>query len=67
MTIDAMNKEYGDALEMVNDLHEMRLDHPHLREDVNFLKRYSDAMDKVFSIHMQIIEHYQLQEYASKK
>jgi len=60
MTLEHLNKAHGDALEVVNDLYEMRLDHHELGHDINWLKRYADAMDALHAVEIALIEYYQL-------
>lgn len=60
MTLEHLNKWHGNALSIVNDLYEMRIDHPELGEDINWLKRYADAMDELHGAEMGLIEYYQL-------
>lgn len=67
MTLAELNIAHGNALSIVNDLYEMRLDHPELGNTIGWLKSYADAMDKLHEVEMAIIEHYQLENSIYKK
>lgn len=67
MTLEQLNQAHGDALEVANDLREMMLDHPQLKENINWLKRYCAAMDNLHDVEMEIVEYYQLENSIYKK